>query len=169
MDDTDVPARIVVARDALARAVVARLAPDEITAFDMLAADWSPAPRRARDTPLGSGLEGFAETLTPYALAAAGWAVAALGDGVRAELERRGESTTRGLFDRWRRRRKSPELVVTEPFTPAQLNAVRAVIAARTAALADAPAAVELLADAVVGELALLNTRPAPGSDEGDA
>ncbi|BDT91812.1 MULTISPECIES: hypothetical protein [Nocardia] len=132
---------------AVSRSVVAEHAPEELPLFDATAAAY--AARRRGPSPdelLGFGVGAVEAVVTVAVLAATKGAVDAL-------LEYSGKRTARGLRSRlpWRRRR---EAVPSEPLTAEQLNTTRD--AARRAILAygmtDQQA--NLLAGAIIGELA---------------
>lgn len=141
---------------AVSRSVVAEHAPEELPLFDATAAAYA-ARRRAPspDELLGFGVGAVEAVVTVAVLAATKGAVDAL-------LEYSGKRTARGLRGRlsrlrWRRRAAA---VAAEPLSSEQLNATRD--AARRAILAygltDQQA--NLLAGAIVGELAAPDDPP---------
>ncbi|MET9289181.1 hypothetical protein [Nocardia beijingensis] len=140
----------------MSRSVVAEHAPEELPLFDATAAAY--AARRRGPSPdelLGFGVGAVEAVVTVAVLAATKGAVDAL-------LEYSGKRTARGLRGRlsrlpWRRRAAA---VAAEPLSSEQLNATRD--AARRAILAygltDQQA--NLLAGAIVGELAAPDDPP---------
>ncbi|MFJ1744840.1 hypothetical protein ACIOJD_01160 [Streptomyces sp. NPDC088116] len=153
---------VVISHDQLARRVVARLAPDEAASFDLIAqpylADATHGERAAprRSGPLASGLD-LAGALTPTVVVASGWAITALAQGAAAELTSRGTRLTGAFLDRFRRRSGAVRATVVTAPDPGQLTAVRASVTGKALALGLSPEQAGVLADAVVGELALLS------------
>ncbi|TDC73066.1 hypothetical protein E1193_26370 [Micromonospora sp. KC606] len=140
---------------ALARTVVARLAPEELPAFDILAAPYLTGADASID---GGRLEfGVLEaiaTVTPVVTLVSASVTAALLRGAEGELEQLGGQATRGLFGALRRRREPAPPAPVE-FSREQLVRVREVATARAAALGVAPPLAATIADAVVGALLL--------------
>ncbi|MCB5909254.1 hypothetical protein [Streptomyces pinistramenti] len=160
----------LVLHDRLARRVVARVAPDELAAFPLLAGPYLGDSRRgarraARDRPLGSGLSEVSGAVTPVVVVVTGWAVTALAGGAAEEIKGRGMRLTKALLDGlWRRRRNGEAVEVpVEALSEGQLRAVHTSVQAKAEQLGMDAVAAGVLADAVVGELVLLR---ADGSQE---
>jgi hypothetical protein len=139
----------------LARTVVARLAPDELPAFDVLAAPYL----RGTDTSADGGRLEFGvldavATVTPVVTLVCATVTGALLRGAEGELERFGGRATRGLL-RGLRRRPAPVAPPTTGLSHDQLARVRAVAYARATALGVEPDLAGVIADAVVGALAI--------------
>ncbi|TDB72693.1 hypothetical protein [Micromonospora sp. KC721] len=140
---------------ALARTVVARIAPEELPAFDVLAAPYLTGADASIDGGrLGFGVLEAVATVTPVVTLVSASVTAALLRGAEGELEQLGGRATRGLFGALRRRR---EPAPPEPvgFSREQLARVREVALARAEALGVAPPQAATIADAVVGALLL--------------
>ncbi|TDC40870.1 hypothetical protein [Micromonospora sp. KC213] len=140
---------------ALARTVVARIAPEELPAFDVLAAPYLTGADASIDGGrLGFGVLEAVATVTPVVTLVSASVTAALLRGAEGELEQLGGRATRGLFAALRRRR---EPAPPEPvgFSREQLARVREVALARAEALGVAPPQAATIADAVVGALLL--------------
>ncbi|MER7459351.1 hypothetical protein [Micromonospora sp. NPDC126480] len=140
---------------ALARTVVARLAPEELPAFDLLAQPYlTGTDTSAEGDRLGFGVVEAVTTVTPVVTLVCAGVVGALLRGAEGELEQLGGRATRGLFGALRRRP-----AVTAPprveWTREQLAEVRSVAAGRAAALGVEPELASAIADAVVGALLL--------------
>ncbi len=140
---------------ALARTVVARLAPDELPAFDVLAAPYL----RGTDTSVDGGRLEFGvldavATVTPVVTLVCATVTAALLRGAEEELAKVGGRATRGLL-RGLRRRPAPVAPPTAGFSRDQLAQVRTMAYARATALGVEPALAGVIADAVVGALAI--------------
>lgn len=153
---------ITVSRDEFARRVVARVAPEELPAFALLSRPRARAPR-VRDTPLGSGLDEMVGAVTPVGVLVSGWALTAVAGGAAEEIKNRSMRLTRSLLDRLpqrtRRRAETEEVeVAVEALSADQLGRVRASVQAKAVALGMPEDQAGVLADAVVGELALLRT-----------
>ncbi|MBL1090730.1 MULTISPECIES: hypothetical protein [Streptomyces] len=155
-----------VSRDEFARRVVARVAPEELPAFALLSRPRARTPR-LRDTPLGSGLDEMVGAVTPVGVLVSGWALTAVAGGAADEIKNRSMRLTRTLLDRLpqrlRRRAETEEVAVAvAALSTEQLTSVRASVQAKAVALGMPADQAGVLADAVVGELALLR----PGGDE---
>ncbi|WP_158744827.1 hypothetical protein [Streptomyces sp. NRRL S-1448] len=155
-----------VSRDEFARRVVARVAPEELPAFALLSRPRARTPR-LRDTPLGSGLNEMVGAVTPVGVLVSGWALTAVAGGAADEIKNRSMRLTRTLLDRLpqrlRRRAETEEVAVAvAALSTEQLTSVRASVQAKAVALGMPADQAGVLADAVVGELALLR----PGGDE---
>ncbi|WP_310725555.1 hypothetical protein [Streptomyces sp. N2A] len=149
-----------VSRDEFARRVVARVAPEELPAFALLS---RPRARtsKLRDTPLGSGLDEMVGAVTPVGVLVSGWALTAVAGGAADEIKNRSMRLTRALLDRLpqrvRRRAETEEVAVAvAALSTEQLTSVRASVQAKAVALGMPADQAGVLADAVVGELALL-------------
>ncbi|MFF2852963.1 hypothetical protein ACFVT5_42775 [Streptomyces sp. NPDC058001] len=149
-----------------ARRVVARIAPDELPAFSLLARSRTRATK-LRDTPLGSGLDEITGAVTPVVMLVSGGALTALAAGTTEEIKNRSMHLTERLLDRLpcslRRRELENVEVPVEALSTEQLTAVRASVRAKAQGLGMREDQAEVLADAVVGELALL--RPGEGQE----
>ncbi|TDB70500.1 hypothetical protein [Micromonospora sp. KC723] len=146
---------------ALARTVVARIAPEELPAFDVLAAPYLTGADASTD---GGRLEfGVLEavaTITPVVTLVSASVTAALLRGAEGELEQLGGRATRGLFGALRRRREpAPPASAPVEFSREQLARVREVAVARAEALGVTFPLAATIADAVVGAL-LLDREP---------
>lgn len=153
---------VVISHDQLARRVVARLAPDEAASFDLIAqpyladATHGERPAPGWGGPLASGLD-LAGALTPTVVVVSGWAITALAQGAAAELSNRGTRLTGAVLNRFRRRSGAVRATVVTAPDAGQLAAVRASVRAKALALELSAEQAGVLADAVVGELALLS------------
>ncbi len=150
---------ILITHEELARRVVERLAPDELESFELLAQPYlRGSAREARQRgrgggpPLGIGLEEIPGALTPAIVLACGWFVTAMAEGAASAG---GEGLARAVLGRLRRRHRAVEAPAAD-FSPDRLAAVRASVLAKAEVLGLSEAEAALLADAVVGELALL-------------
>ncbi|MFD3524215.1 hypothetical protein [Streptomyces sp. NPDC058653] len=155
-------ATVRVSRDKLARRVVARVAPDELAAFSLLAVPYRgeprSRPRAERDRPLGSGLGDVSGAVTPVVVVVTGWAVAALVSGAAEEVKNRGTRWTAALLDLLSRKPRDSDSVEVPvaALSDSQLRAVRTSVCAKAEHLGMDSAAAVVLSDAVVGELVLL-------------
>ncbi|MFD7897578.1 hypothetical protein [Streptomyces sp. NPDC059743] len=156
---------VLVSHDELAHRVVARVAPDELAVFSLLADLYSResgqgARRAVRNRPLGSGLDELSGAVTPVVIVVTGWVVAALAGGAAEEIKSRSTRWTGALLDwLWRRRRNGDGVEVpVEAMNDGQLRAVHASVRAKAEQLGMEEAAAGVLSDAVVGELMLLRT-----------
>ncbi|WP_229398649.1 hypothetical protein [Micromonospora okii] len=144
---------------ALARAVVTRLAPEELPAFDLLAAPYlAGADGSAEGGRLEFGVVEAVATVTPVVTLVCATVTSALLRGAEGELEQLGGRATRGLFGALRRRRAAPpaaEATAAPRWSREQLAEVRATAADRAAALGVEPELAGAIADAVVGALLL--------------
>ncbi|MDG4798415.1 hypothetical protein [Micromonospora sp. WMMD1082] len=145
---------------ALARAVVAQLAPEELPAFELLAGPYLTGTDASADGDrLQFGVMDAIVTATPAITLVCATVVAALARGAEGELEQLGGRATRRLLGALRRRPAAPEAPAA--YSRQQLRAIRAVAARRATALGVEPALAAAIADAVVG--ALLTDEPEPG------
>ncbi|MFG1953194.1 hypothetical protein [Micromonospora sp. NPDC048830] len=147
---------------ALARAVVARLAPDELPSFDLLAGPYlSGVDASVEGGRLEFGVTEAVATVTPVVTLVCATVTAALLRGAEGELEQLGGGATRRLLAAFRRRPAQAPAPEGAPeaarprWSRDQLAEVRAVAADRAAALGVEPALAGAIADAVVGALAL--------------
>ncbi|MGK5443866.1 hypothetical protein ACSNN7_18875 [Micromonospora sp. URMC 105] len=141
----------------LARTVVAHLAPEELPAFDMLAAPYLTGVDTSTDGGrLEFGVLDAVATVTPVVTLVCATVTGALLRGAEGELEQLGGRATRGLFGALRRR-PAPSQPAPPPaeFSREQLARVRAVASARATALGVEPALATAISDAVVGALVL--------------
>lgn len=154
--------------EGLARQAVAAIAPEELPAFDPIARPYLRNPRRmsralreADDSPLASGIDAAVVLLTPYAVLVATTVFTKV-----AELSTEDSYVrTRGWLGRsFRRRRKTGELQLpVTALTADQLNQVRSAAMAQGAAIGLSDRRAALLADAIVGALAVnVSTSPPP-------
>ena len=139
----------------LARVVVGALAPEELGAFELVAAPYLANPRarerevRSRhDDPLGFGVGEALAMLTPVAVFVSATVTAALADLVKEESRKGVVSVIRRLF-----RRKPPATVAGDAagWTVEQLAAVRRVAVEKGRELGAAKP--EAIADAILGAL----------------
>lgn len=138
---------------ALARTVVARLAPEELPAFDVLAAPYLTGVDTSTDGGrLEFGVLDAVATVTPVVTLVCATVTGALLRGAEGELEQLGGRATHGLFGALRRRPAPPP---SAEFSREQLARVRGVASARATALGVEPALAAAIADAVVGALVL--------------
>jgi hypothetical protein len=144
----------------LARAILAQVAPGELPLFGPISRAYAADPGRARmrrggDETLGFGLAEAAPLLTPVVLAVAEQVVRYLADDLSKSL-----THTAGDFIAQRIARLFRHEAGTQPLTPAQLSHVRT-IAVEVARDADVPEAQSsLLADALIGQLAVKPVSP---------
>ncbi|MGN9779466.1 hypothetical protein ACTMS0_27495 [Micromonospora sp. H33] len=139
----------------LARAVVSRLAPEELPAFDLLAGPYlAGVDDSAEGDRLQFGVVEAVATVTPVVTLVCAGVVGALARGAESELEQLGGRAARGLFGALRRRPGVTAAPRTE-WTREQLAEVRTVAAGRAAALGVEPELAGAIADAVVGALLL--------------
>ncbi|MEH1058163.1 hypothetical protein V6U89_23510 [Micromonospora sp. CPCC 206171] len=137
---------------ALARTVVARLAPEELPAFEVLAAPYLTGVDTSTDGGrLEFGVLDAVATVTPVVTLVCATVTGALLRGAEGELEQLGGRATRGLFGALRRRPAPPPAELSRE----QLARVRAVASARATALGAEPALAAAVADAVVAALVL--------------
>ncbi|MGN9807259.1 hypothetical protein [Micromonospora sp. L32] len=137
----------------LARTVVAHLAPEELPAFDVLAAPYLTGVDTSTDGGrLEFGVLDAVATVTPVVTLVCATVTGALLRGAEGELEQLGGRATRGLFGALRRRPAPPP---PAEFSREQLARVRAVASARATALGAEPALAAAIADAVVAALVL--------------
>ncbi|WP_433392871.1 hypothetical protein [Micromonospora sp. KLBMP9576] len=140
---------------ALARTVVARVAPDELPAFDLLSAPYlTGVDTSVEGDRLQFGVLEAVATVTPVVTLVCATVTGALLRGAEGELEQLGGRATRGLFGALRRR-PAPAPPASAAWTREQLAAVREVAVARAAALGVEPVLAGAIADAVVGALLL--------------
>jgi hypothetical protein len=143
----------------LAYAVVAHTAPDELVLFEETSEEFFDDPdgvlrARGRDEAVGFGLD--VAMLTPYILAAAGSVVTFLlttvADSVKDEVRPRITARVRGLF-----RGNAAASPDAEParLTPAQARQVHDITRQRATSLGLPESTAVLLADAVVGGMAV--------------
>ncbi|MGG7569473.1 hypothetical protein [Streptomyces sirii] len=116
---------------------------------------------------MGSGLDEMVGAVTPVGVLVSGWALTAVAGGAAEEIKNRSMRLTRSLLDRLpqrtRRRAETEEVEVpVEALSTEQLGRVRASVQAKAVALGMPEEQAGVLADAVVGELALLR----PGGDQ---
>ncbi|MEH1095858.1 hypothetical protein [Micromonospora sp. CPCC 205739] len=134
--------------------MVARLAPEELPAFDMLAAPYLTGVDTSTDGGrLEFGVLDAVATVTPVVTLVCATVTGALLRGAEGELEQLGGRATRGLFGSLRRR-PAPAPPPAE-FSRKQLTRVRAVASARATALGVEPALAAAISDAVVAALVL--------------
>ncbi|WP_158712342.1 hypothetical protein [Streptomyces sp. NRRL F-5135] len=173
-------AAVAISHAQLARGVVERLAPDETASFELIAQPYLDDPsfggRAARGRgrggpPLASGLD-LAGALTPTVVVVTGWALGALAQGAAAELANQGARLTGSLLDRFRREPRTGGAAVSVPvaeLAPGRLGAVRDSVRAKAEALGVGPDRAAVLADAVVGELALLREENEERDESGES
>ncbi|MDM4718566.1 hypothetical protein QTQ03_02745 [Micromonospora sp. WMMA1363] len=140
---------------ALARAVVSRLAPEELPAFELLAGPYlTGVDESTEGDHLQFGVVEAVTTVTPVVTLVCAGVVAALLRGAEGELEQLGGRATRRMFGALRRH----PAVAPPPATGwsrEQLAEVHAVAAGRAVALGVEPELAGAIADAVVGALLL--------------
>ncbi|MBV1855697.1 hypothetical protein [Catellatospora tritici] len=153
----------------LARGVVADVAPDEVALFEQRSRAFFRGRTAAGRDPLAFGGAEVLVLVTSVALVAAKTAVELLLSRVADAAERKTETVIERLVDRLRRRPRTPSPVAVARWRPEDLRDVRGAV---LAALASSPDR-ELIADALVGRLALQTTgaadpgpaRPDQGAD----
>lgn len=138
---------------ALARRVVAEVAPQELPLFPSISAQLAAEPARGngpRDDPLGFGVGEAAALLTPVILAICAevgqYLVAAVGES----LKERGKDALAARFDSWFGASEGGD---TPTFTEAQRAEVRRIVQRKARELRLDAGRANLLADAVVGSL----------------
>jgi len=138
----------------LARAAVAAVAPEELPSFELLSAPYL----RGKDTVVDVGelefgpIEAMA-TVTPIATMVGAAVAGAALKGLSGEVEKSSGTMARRVVAVLRRRRAvRPEQI---DWTPRQLTELRAMAVRQATALGLDDATAGLLADAVVGALAL--------------
>ncbi|MFD6231333.1 hypothetical protein ACFWFZ_31405 [Streptomyces sp. NPDC060232] len=135
----------------LARSAVADIAPDELELFDQTAQAFfaRPVPRRAvtLQDPAGMGLESVVGVLSGVALAVA--------TSVLQHIAVQTADRTRSVFRLGRRREAAPSAPNPEPVSVTRLGELRELARKRGMELGLSADRAELLADALVGGLAL--------------
>ncbi|NKE58473.1 hypothetical protein FXN61_17260 [Lentzea sp. PSKA42] len=158
--------------DDLARRVVRKIAPEELSAYDIVAAPYLESPkqaerrlRRAHDDPLGFGLGDIVAMATPVIALVSGSVITAVSDSVGKAVR---DGTTSAVRKAWRKiRGKQPEPLElpSTPLTTAQLAEVRQIALDRALSLGMKQQKAEALADAVIAALVLRDTDPNTGDD----
>ncbi len=156
-----------------ARDVIAEVAPEELPLVTPISTAYFADPedtlrrRRSKDKPLGFGVPADAtQLLTPIALAVTTQVVSFLAEeikkSVKAEAPDVINDLVKGLFRKLRRVQAvaPPSFTAAEPqgqasLTLAQLRQVREIAVAKARQLGLAPGKAELLADSLVGGLAV--------------
>lgn len=159
----------------LARRVVRKIAPEELSSFGIVAAPYLESPkqaerrlRQAHDDPLGFGLGDIVTMATPVIALVSGSVITAVSDSVGKAVR---DGTTNTARKAWRKLRGKPveplELPST-PLTKAQLTEVRQIALERALSLGMKQQKAEALADAVVAALVLRDDDQDTG-EAGDA
>jgi hypothetical protein len=158
--------------DELARRVVRKIAPEELSSFDIVAAPYLQSPkqaerrlRQAHDDPLGFGLGDIVAMATPVIALVSGSVITAVSDSVGKAVT---DSTTNAVRKAWRKLRGKPDTPLELPPTPlttAQLAEVRQIALERALSLGMDQQKADALADAVVAALVLRDNDPDSGGD----
>ncbi|MFI6096608.1 hypothetical protein ACIA8G_13690 [Lentzea sp. NPDC051213] len=160
--------------DELARRVVRKIAPEELSSFDIVAAPYLENPRQAErrlrqahDDPLAFGPGDIVALATPVIALVSASVITAVSDSVGQAVR---DSTAGALRKAWRKIRRKPleplELPST-PLTTAQLAEIREIALQRALALGMKRQKAEALADAVVAALVLGDNAQEPDPDLG--
>lgn len=158
--------------DELARRVVRKIAPEELSSFDIVAVPYLESPkqaerrlRQAHDDPLGFGLGDIVAMATPVIALVSGSVITAVSDSVGKAVR---DGTTSAARRAWRKLRGKPveplELPST-PLTTTQLAEVRQIALERALSLGMKQQRAEALADAVIAALVLRDNDPDIGDD----
>lgn len=148
--------------DELARRVVRKIAPEELSSFDLVAAPYLENPeqaerrlRSAHDDPLGFGLGDIVAMATPVIALVSGSVITAVSDSVGKAVR---DGTTNAVRKAWRKLRGKPAEPLELPSTPlttTQLAEVRQIALERALSLGMKQQKAEALADALVAALVL--------------
>jgi hypothetical protein len=159
----------------LARRVVRKIAPEELSSFDIVAAPYLESPkqaerrlRQAHDDPLGFGLGDIVAMATPVIALVSGSVITAVSDSVGKAVRDGTTSTARKAWRKLRGKPAEPLELPSTPLTKAQLTEVRQIALERALSLGMKQHKAEALADAVIAALVLRDDDP--DTDEaGDA
>lgn len=159
--------------DELARRVVRKIAPEELSSFDIVAAPYLESPkqaerrlRQAHDDPLGFGLGDVVAMATPVIALVSGSVITAVSDSVGKAVS---DGTTNAVRKAWRKLRGKPVAQLELPSTPLttpQLAEVRQIALERALSLGMDQQKADALADAVIAALVL---RDNAQDSDGDA
>jgi len=158
--------------DELARRVVRKIAPEELSSFDIVAAPYLESPkqaerrlRQAHDDPLGFGLGDIVAMATPVIALVSGSVITAVSDSVGKAVS---DGTTNAVRKAWRKLRGKPATPLELPSTPlttAQLAEVRQTALERALSLGMEQQKADALADAVITALVLRDNAQDSGGD----
>ncbi len=172
-----VPSTTVRTADELARRVVRKIAPEELSSFDIVAAPYLDNPkaaerrlRQAHDDPLGFGPADIVAMATPVIALVSGSVITAVSDGIGNAVR---DGAGGALRKAWRKVRgkqqPQPLELPAAPLTAAQLAEVRQIALERALSLGMKQQKAEALADAVVTALVLRDNNPDLGRESGEA
>lgn len=140
----------------LARAVVEKIAPEELAAFDLVAAPYLTGVDTSKSSgDLEFGVVEAVATITPVVTVVCAAVSLAVLHGVEDEVRKTSGEVTRGVFRRLWRKRGQPQALAWPAWTREQLAEVRTVAVERAVSLRVELALAEAIADAVVGALVL--------------
>ena len=158
--------------DELARRVVRKIAPEELSSFDIVAAPYLESPkqaerrlRQAHDDPLGFGLGDIVAMATPVIALVSGSVITAVSDSVGKAVS---DGTTNAVRKAWRKFRGKPTTPLELPSTPmttTQLAEVRQIALERALSLGMDQQRADALADAVIAALVLRDNAQDSGGD----
>ncbi|MDX8145410.1 hypothetical protein SK854_25090 [Lentzea sp. BCCO 10_0061] len=158
--------------DELARRVVRKIAPEELSSFDIVAAPYLESPkqaerrlRQAHDDPLGFGLGDIVAMATPVIALVSGSVITAVSDSVGKAVS---DGTTNAVRKAWRKLRGKPAATLELPSTPlttTQLAEVRQIALERALSLGMDQQKADALADAVIAALVLRDNDQDSGGD----
>ncbi|SFR13271.1 hypothetical protein SAMN04488564_103980 [Lentzea waywayandensis] len=158
--------------DELARRVVRKIAPEELSSFDIVAAPYLESPkqaerrlRQAHDDPLGFGLGDVVAMATPVIALVSGSVITAVSDNVGKAVS---DGTTNAVRKAWRKLRGKPVTPLELPSTPlttTQLAEVRQIALERALSLGMEQQKADALADAVIAALVLRDNNQYLGDD----
>jgi len=151
----------------LARRVVREIAPEELPAFDLVAAPYLQNPRQAErrlrqahDDPLGFGLGDIVTMATPVIALVSGSVITAVSDSVGKAVRDGAAGALRKTWRKIRRKPAEPLELPSTPLTKAQLAEVRQIALERALSLGMKQQKADALADAVVAALVLRDNSP---------
>jgi hypothetical protein len=144
---------------ALARATVARAAPEELPLFAPMSEAYLADPKaletgKGRDEMLGFGVDAAVVLVTPVALQVARDVLGFLHEQLRERAREHGEGAIDRLIARLVGKKDDPAAETVPELTDAQLEQVRALAFEKARALKLSDSRAELLADSLVGSLA---------------
>jgi hypothetical protein len=156
----------------LARRVVRKIAPEELSSFDIVAAPYLERPnqaerrlRQAHDDPLGFGLGDIVAMATPVIALVSGSVITAVSDSVGKAVRDGTTSTARKAWRKLRGKPTEPLELPSTPLTKAQLTEVRQIALERARSLGMKQQKAEALADAVIAALVLRDDAPDTDDD----
>lgn len=171
-----VPSTTVRTADELARRVVRKIAPEELSSFDIVAAPYLDNPkaaerrlRQAHDDPLGFGPADIVAMATPVIALVSGSVITAVSDSIGNAVRDGAGGVLRKAWRKVRGKQPEPLELPAAPLNAAQLAEVRQIALERALSLGMKRQKAEALADAVVTALVLRDSNPDLGRESGDA